>query len=51
MLGEIESHVVAGALLIASATVALCLGHLGETAYLAIIAGGSAPAALKGLRS
>jgi hypothetical protein len=44
-------HLIAGALLIVSATVALCLGDLSEGAYLGLLGAGPGPAVLKGVRS
>lgn len=46
---ENVDHLVAGALLIASATIALVTGHIGEGAYLGLLGGGAAPAVLKSL--
>jgi hypothetical protein len=51
MRESIEGHVVAGVAIVAAATVALCLGHLSEAAYLGVLGAGVAPAALKGLRA
>lgn len=44
-------HLLAGALLIISATIALCLGDISEGAYLGLLGAGAGPAVLKGVRT